>query len=388
MTVNIEIIDTTGNSSPESQPLTQILVLWKSINAGWVKFDTGAGSWEECVNPKTNLCYKSLVYSDLEQSFIDISVFNCASGEDCISNTCLQQNLSVSVQGIPITVYSSTPPGQPRDLSVTAKDESLIISWSSPALTIPSIGVFAYYITIKDPNGNIIDSGYTSSLQREIQIDNLTNGVAYNISVRSTSHSNVESTELTATGIPGTTGNITFISIPPGADIYLDGILKTEKTDNTISDVAVGCHYYTLKLNGFYDASGTVTVIAEQTAIVSVTLIPITTVSGIYFESSPPGADIYINGVKWIEKTPTTISGVSPGDYIYTLKLAGYYDASDTVTVIENEITTVSVTLIPTGAVTSVAISNNSIGIIAFGITATVLFTIEYMILQSTDKGR
>ncbi len=72
-----------------------------------------------------------------------------------------------------------------------------------------------------------------------------------------------------------TTGSISFNSIPSGADIYLDNILQSNKTNTIITDVLAGIHSYTLKLTGYNDATGTVTVTAGLTSTVSRTLTPV-----------------------------------------------------------------------------------------------------------------
>ena len=69
-------------------------------------------------------------------------------------------------------------------------------------------------------------------------------------------------------------GNISFVSSPPGADIFLDNILQAGITPTTITSVPTGSHSYLLRLAGYNDATGTVTVIGGQTAAVSVTLSP------------------------------------------------------------------------------------------------------------------
>jgi hypothetical protein len=70
-----------------------------------------------------------------------------------------------------------------------------------------------------------------------------------------------------------TTGSISFSSTPSGADIYLDGTLQTTKTPSTITSVSAGSHTYILRLTGYNDSTGTITVTAGLTAAVSVTLI-------------------------------------------------------------------------------------------------------------------
>ncbi len=69
-------------------------------------------------------------------------------------------------------------------------------------------------------------------------------------------------------------GNINFVSSPSGAYIFLDNILQAGITPATITSVPAGSHSYLLRLSGYNDAVGTVTVIAGQTVNVSATLAP------------------------------------------------------------------------------------------------------------------
>jgi hypothetical protein len=153
-----------------------------------------------------------------------------------------------------------------------------------------------------------------------------------------------------------TTGSISFASTPSGADIYLDGTLQTPKTPTTITNVSVGNHSYILRLSGYNDAAGTVTVTAGLTTTVSVTLVP--TTGSISFASTPSGADIYLDSVLQAVKTPSTITSVSTGSHTYIIRLTGYNDATGTVTVTAGLTAAVSVTLTPVVTTGSISFSS------------------------------
>jgi hypothetical protein len=156
-----------------------------------------------------------------------------------------------------------------------------------------------------------------------------------------------DSASCTVTVQQATTGSINLTSSPSGADIYLDGTLQAVKTPATITSVSAGSHSYLLRLAGYNDATGTVTVTAGLTATVSVTLTLIVTTGSISFTSSPSGADIYLDNVLQSVKTPATITSVSAGSHTYIIRLTGYSDAVGTVTVTAGQ-TAVSVTLTST----------------------------------------
>ena len=159
-----------------------------------------------------------------------------------------------------------------------------------------------------------------------------------------------------------TTGSISFASSPSGADIYLDGTLQTAKTPTIITDISTGSHTYMLRLSGYNDAAGTVTVTAGQTAIVSITLTPAGTTGSISFVSTPSGANIYLDNVLQTPKTPATITSVAVGSHFYMLKISGYSDATGTVIVVAGQIATVSVTLTPLVTVGSISFTSTPSG--------------------------
>jgi len=61
----------------------------------------------------------------------------------------------------------------------------------------------------------------------------------------------------------------------------------------------------------------------------------------IYIESSPAGAEIWLNGVNTSLTTPDTITGVLEGIYSITLKLTNYNDTTFSISVIAGQISVV-----------------------------------------------
>jgi len=176
---------------------------------------------------------------------------------------------------------------------------------------------------------------------------------------------------------PPQVGSISFVSTPPGAEIFIDGAYQGVMTPNAAANVPVGTHSYTLRLAGYNDVTGTVSVILNQTAAVTATLIAACTpvwkceipltgletdgcgntrpnpacippqVGSISFVSTPAGADIFIDGAYQGVKTPNTAANVPVGTHSYTLRLAGYNDVTGTVSVILNQTAAVTATLTP-----------------------------------------
>jgi len=69
-----------------------------------------------------------------------------------------------------------------------------------------------------------------------------------------------------------TAGSIQINSTPPGADIRLDGEETELQTPSLFEDMAAGEHTVQLRMVGYADFDTTVTVIAEQTTTVNITL--------------------------------------------------------------------------------------------------------------------
>ncbi|MCK5109028.1 MAG: PEGA domain-containing protein, partial [Methanosarcinales archaeon] len=112
--------------------------------------------------------------------------------------------------------------------------------------------------------------------------------------------------EIVETPTAKPTGTITISSLPPDATVYLYDAYEGT-TPVTVSSVKVGSHTVTLEKSGYEDITRTVTVRADETATVSVTLTPETGLISI--SSSPSGADIYLDGA-YKSTTPKTISDV------------------------------------------------------------------------------
>jgi len=117
-------------------------------------------------------------------------------------------------------------------------------------------------------------------------------------------------------------GSIKFTSTISGAEVFLDGTDQGVKTPVTITDIPAGSHEYSLKLAGFLDYTGTVQVVENQTVEASAALVPAE--SCIYFNTSIPGARIYVDNVDTGKVTPALICGLSLATHTYMLVLPGY----------------------------------------------------------------
>lgn len=72
-------------------------------------------------------------------------------------------------------------------------------------------------------------------------------------------------------------GDISVVSSPSNACIYLDGDDTSRFTDTILEDVPAGTHVVSLKKSGYLDSSQSVTVVAGETVHVSFSLVPVET---------------------------------------------------------------------------------------------------------------
>jgi PP-loop superfamily ATP-utilizing enzyme len=135
-------------------------------------------------------------------------------------------------------------------------------------------------------------------------------------------------------------GNLTVNSVPEGASIWLDGENTSEVTNTTLTEVEVGKHNVTLKLEGYKDSTKQVTIEANETAILDFVLAEIVEppqYGNLTVNSVPEGASIWLDGEDTSEVTNTTLTEVEVGKHNVTLKLEGYKDSTKQVTIEANE---------------------------------------------------
>lgn len=166
-------------------------------------------------------------------------------------------------------------------------------------------------------------------------------------SVTVTSGATAQAT-LTLVRTPATVGSVHFTSTPSGADIYLDGVYRGF-TPATIGNLAAGNHNVLLRLAGYQEYMGTVTVYAGQTSELPVTLSALpSSVGSVSVVSYPAGASAYLDGVYYGQTNPydaLDIPNVQPGDHLVALSLPGYYNYATPVTVTAGQSASVVATM-------------------------------------------
>jgi hypothetical protein len=148
---------------------------------------------------------------------------------------------------------------------------------------------------------------------------------------------------------PVETGSLTVNSQPAGADVYLDDSLTGQKTDCVLQDVPLGRHNLRLVLAGYQDWIRNVELTEKENDVVINAEIADTSEKHgtLQVNSEPVGAEIWLNKVNTGYMTNYLFEVIDVGEYIVELKLAGYVDWSDTVTVTDGGTAIIDVVLEP-----------------------------------------
>ncbi len=138
-------------------------------------------------------------------------------------------------------------------------------------------------------------------------------------------------------------GALQVNSTPPGAAIWLDGDSTGVATDAFFDSLAVGSHTLKLTLKDYKDWDTTVTIVKDEIDTVNAVLVLKT--GSIQVNSTPTGADIFLDGVDKETVTNALLTDVTLGDHTIKLTLDGYADWDTTVTVNEDETATIDAVL-------------------------------------------
>ncbi|MCK4231952.1 PEGA domain-containing protein [candidate division WOR-3 bacterium] len=128
-----------------------------------------------------------------------------------------------------------------------------------------------------------------------------------------------------------------------GAEIWLDGDSTGVATNAFFDSLAVGSHTLKLKLAEYKDWDTTVTIVKDEIDTVNAVLVLKT--GSIQVNSTPTGADIFLDGVDKETVTNALLTDVTLGDHTIKLTLDGYADWDTTVTVNEDETATIDAVL-------------------------------------------
>jgi hypothetical protein len=138
-------------------------------------------------------------------------------------------------------------------------------------------------------------------------------------------------------------GTLSVVSTPSGAEVYIDGALRG-RTPLTLS-LPEGRYGVELRLAGYETYRATVQVRRGETTRLEVRLNPIPQTGTLYLESSPSGAEVYLEG-RLQGRTPLRLT-LNEGTYRVELRLPGYEPYQATVRVERGRETRLSASLRP-----------------------------------------
>ncbi len=138
-------------------------------------------------------------------------------------------------------------------------------------------------------------------------------------------------------------GNLRIESKPSGAEVYIDGVYRG-KTPLTIKNLLAKTYELKLTYPGYSDIVEKVEIKEGIETRVSLSLLP--AVGSLSINSSPSGAEVYLNGV-YRGLTPLLISNLYPGTYQIQLRKSGYKDFISSINVIPGTTSSYNFTLIP-----------------------------------------
>ncbi len=127
-------------------------------------------------------------------------------------------------------------------------------------------------------------------------------------------------------------GDIFVSSNLGGAEIFLDHVSTGKVTPDTIFDVMVGEHKVAVTKSGYSVFPESATVMVIEASVVTVNFVLAQNVGGLFVNSTPQGAEIYLNHENSGESTPSLLS-LPEGDYIVSVAKFGYFADPESVVV-------------------------------------------------------
>jgi len=134
---------------------------------------------------------------------------------------------------------------------------------------------------------------------------------------------------VTAPERPPQNGKLFVSSDPQGAYIYINGKNTGNLTPDTIEWLEEGKYTLTLKKSLFRDYSTAINIKGDSLTSFFLNYYDVKGIFGkMYVDSSPRGAEIFIDGVSTGKKTQSLIENLFPGTHKVKFKLSGYWDDS------------------------------------------------------------
>lgn len=169
-------------------------------------------------------------------------------------------------------------------------------------------------------------------------------------------------------------GEIQIDSNPPGAKIYLNGQLYRDKTPTTINDLPLEEYYdIELILEGFKTWKKTVYLESKTPEIIGPSFTPLS-LGQIVIKTTPPDAEVFVNGEKHYQLTPTQIRELEIGrNYEIRINKEGYTPIVQSINVNSSRPQNINISLQKVATVTTPEITYGSIKINSTPLGADIL---------------
>jgi hypothetical protein len=226
------------------------------------------------------------------------------------------------------------------------------------AVSVSSGGSVGYFVITSDPpDGTVyfdgVDQGaapvtvwvYTTASPRHTVVVEK-DGYQTWVQMLTTNPGKDQTITVNAVLVPGVSyGVLKVESEVSGVQVTLDGN-ESMIVPATFSPVATGYHTVASLVPGYLPYHEQVLVLETGTTTLQANLTPIVEAGTLEVTSSPPGADLYVNGA-YLGKTPFASPGVAAGTYDIRLDLEGYVEWTGTAVVTGDEVETVNAVLAP-----------------------------------------
>lgn len=164
-------------------------------------------------------------------------------------------------------------------------------------------------------------------------------------------------------------GNISCITNPAGANVYINDNTFWKKTNCLVPDLTPGYYKVGFTLTGYKDYVTTIHVAEGQTRVVSVNLVKIYTptptptptpqIGNISCITNPDGANVYIDDNTFWKQTNCLVPNVSVGYHKVGYTLTGYMDYVKTIYISPGETEIVSAVLVKVADTASIQCTCN-----------------------------
>ena len=140
-------------------------------------------------------------------------------------------------------------------------------------------------------------------------------------------------------------GSLTVTSDPTNAIVMIDGY-TTQTTPYVFTNLMTGYHTVEVDYPGYEAYVTSVYIDNGGSYEVDANLVNLVSYGSLYVDSTPRGADVYVDG-NYEGTSVTTVSGLSAGPHQLELHLGGYEVLSQTVDVVSGQGTNVNPVLVP-----------------------------------------